>query len=99
MSYKHLSVEECKVLLKNPETHVLDIRDAQSYAAGHIEGAIAAKDFKAFMTNANKDAPLVVCCYHGNTSQGAAEQLVKQGFTNVYSLDGGYEAWENADNG
>jgi rhodanese-related sulfurtransferase len=39
------------------------------------------------------DAPLIVSCYHGNSSQGAAAYLVGQGFSEVYSLDGGFELW------
>jgi thiosulfate sulfurtransferase len=35
-----------------------------------------------------------VVCYHGNSSQGAAAYLVSQGFSEVYSLDGGIEAWQ-----
>ena len=35
----------------------------------------------------------IVTCYHGNSSQSAAAYLVSQGFTDVYSLDGGFELW------
>jgi thiosulfate sulfurtransferase len=35
-----------------------------------------------------------VCCYHGNSSQGAAQYFAEQGFTQAYSLDGGYEMWK-----
>jgi thiosulfate sulfurtransferase len=34
-----------------------------------------------------------VVCYHGNSSQSAAAYLVSQGFSEVYSLDGGFELW------
>jgi thiosulfate sulfurtransferase len=37
--------------------------------------------------------PLIVSCYHGNSSQSAAAYLCSQGFTEVYSLDGGFEVW------
>ena len=47
-----------------------------------------------FVSNTKKDKSLIVYCYHGNSSQSAAEFLVKSGFNDVYSLDGGYEAWE-----
>ena len=39
------------------------------------------------------DAPLIVACYHGNSSQSAAAYLAHQGFSEVYSLDGGFELW------
>jgi thiosulfate sulfurtransferase len=36
----------------------------------------------------------VVCCYHGISSQQAAQFLVSQDFTDVYSLDGGFTQWQ-----
>ena len=32
-------------------------------------------------------------CHHGVRSRAAAEQLLREGFTNVYNLEGGIEAW------
>lgn len=40
--------------------------------------------------------PLMVMCYHGNSSRGAAQYLLHQGFDEVYSVDGGFEAWLRA---
>jgi thiosulfate sulfurtransferase len=75
--------------------HIVDIRDPQSFAAGHITGAIPLDNntAAAFIANTPKDDNVVVCCYHGNSSQGAAQFLAEQGFTKVYSLDGGFEMW------
>ena len=74
---------------------VVDIRDPQSYAAGHISGSrhLDNHSLHDFITRADLDAPLIVACYHGNSSQGAAAYLVGQGFSQVYSLDGGFELW------
>jgi thiosulfate sulfurtransferase len=47
----------------------------------------------AFITQADLDVPLIVACYHGNSSQSAAAYLAEQGFSDVYSLDGGFELW------
>ncbi|EGH30312.1 thiosulfate sulfurtransferase, partial [Pseudomonas syringae pv. japonica str. M301072] len=44
-----------------------------------------------FIREADLDKPLVVVCYHGNSSQSAAAYLVGQGFSDVYSVDGGFE--------
>ena len=40
-----------------------------------------------------KDTMLVLHCHHGGRSQRAAEQLVKSGFSKVYNLTGGIDAW------
>ena len=74
---------------------VVDIRDPQTYAAGHITGSCHLDNHSVadFIRNADLDAPTVVVCYHGNSSQSAAAYLVSQGFSDVYSLDGGFELW------
>ena len=36
---------------------------------------------------------IIVYCYHGNSSQDVANFLTSHGFTDVYSLKGGYEEW------
>ena len=74
---------------------VVDIRDPQSFAMGHISGSqhLDNHSLHAFITAADLDAPTVVVCYHGNSSQGAAAYLVSQGFSDVYSMDGGFELW------
>ncbi len=74
---------------------VVDIRDPQSYALSHIAGAYHLDNHSLadFMAQADFEQPLIVACYHGNSSQGAAAYLAEQGFAEVYSLDGGFELW------
>jgi rhodanese-related sulfurtransferase len=40
-----------------------------------------------------RDRAIVVYCHHGPRSQRAAEELVQQGFRDVYNLTGGIHAW------
>ena len=95
MSFKHIDADAFKQLIASQETTLLDIRDADSFAAGHIENAIpvADIDMDTFVQEQAKEKPLVICCYHGNSSQSAAEFFDGKGFTEVYSLDGGFEGW------
>ncbi|MGE8463915.1 MAG: thiosulfate sulfurtransferase GlpE [Pseudomonas capeferrum] len=74
---------------------VVDIRDPQAFAAGHINGATHLDNHSVadFIRNADLDAPTLVVCYHGNSSQSAAAYLASQGFSEVYSVDGGFELW------
>ncbi len=45
---------------------------------------------------ADKAAKIVLYCRSGRMSQIAAEDLVSQGFTNVWNLKGGMIDWEKA---
>jgi monothiol glutaredoxin len=40
-----------------------------------------------------KDTPIVFHCHHGGRSRQAAEQMLGRGFTNVFNLEGGIDAW------
>jgi monothiol glutaredoxin len=40
-----------------------------------------------------KDTALAFICHHGISSRSAAERFIAHGFTNVYSVDGGMDAW------
>jgi thiosulfate/3-mercaptopyruvate sulfurtransferase len=96
-SYNRIGHPQADALLQRSGVQVLDVRDAESYLRGHIEGAqnISTRNLGDFIGITNKDAPVLVYCYHGNSSQEYAKILVQFGFSDVSSLDGGYEAWRN----
>jgi len=76
---------------------LVDVRDPQTYASSHIPDAqhLDNHSIADFIRNADLDKPVVVVCYHGNSSQSAAAYLVSQGFSDVYSMDGGFELWRS----
>ncbi|ELR64057.1 Thiosulfate sulfurtransferase GlpE [Photobacterium marinum] len=95
--FEHISVEQAYLLLQQEDLKavLVDIRDPQSYAQSHAESAfhLTNDTIVQFMELVDFEQPVVVMCYHGISSQGAAQYLVNQGFDTVYSLDGGFEAW------
>jgi len=96
-AFQRLSAQQAQLLFQNPNTQLIDIRDAASFAQGHIEGAqrIDNENVSNFLEAADKSASLVVCCYHGISSQNAAQFFAEQGFCEVFSLDGGFEGWRS----
>ena len=83
-------------LRDNPESVlIVDIRDSVSYSQGHIQGAVHVDNANIanYLESNDFKKPLVVCCYHGNSSKGAADYFFEQGFEETYSLDGGFEEW------
>lgn len=94
-TFQRISVSDAKQKMDSQSCQLVDIRDEQSFHMGHIQGAqhLDNTGVQAFLESADPDAPLIICCYHGNSSQQAAQFFVEKDFTDVYSLDGGYEAW------
>jgi len=95
--FEHISVEQAYILLQQPgsEAVLVDIRDPQSFALSHPEQAfhLTNDTMVEFMDRVDFEQPVIVMCYHGVSSQGAAQYLINQGYETVYSLDGGFEGW------
>ena len=92
--FKRIPPEQAQALREQGAV-VVDVRDPQAFAANHISGSkhLDNHSLHDFIANADLDAPLIVACYRVNSSQSAAAYLVGQGFSEVYSLDGGFELW------
>ena len=94
-SFTRISANDAKNLIEQGKSQIIDIRDVMSFQSGHMTAAthIDNQSIEPFMDQSDKKSPLIVCCYHGNSSQNAAHYFSEQGFEDVYSLDGGYEEW------
>jgi thiosulfate sulfurtransferase len=95
--FKHINIQQLSDLMdSDTPVHIVDIRDPQSFSMGHITNAtlLDNSNIQTFIANTEKEENVIVCCYHGNSSQGAAQFLAEQGFYNTYSLDGGFEMWK-----
>ena len=94
-AFAHISPQNAKDLFDNNAATFIDIRDPLSRSTAHIPASVHLDNTNAttFLHNANKAQPLVIYCYHGNSSQSAATFLVQNGFTTVYSMDGGFDLW------
>ena len=93
--FERISIAEAARLIDEEAAIVADIRDPATFSQGHIKGAVRLDNLNLaeFLATADKSKPLVVCCYHGNSSQGAADVLNQQGFERSYSMDGGMSEW------
>ena len=96
-TFTRISVQKAHEIMETGNrVTIVDIRDANSFAQGHIAKAQTVNDenIGAFLQKTDKDAPLICYCYHGISSQGAASFFANQGFSQVYSIDGGWEEWK-----
>ena len=98
MQVPEIDVEAATELLRTGEALFLDVRDPGSFGESHVPGACQVDDrtLGAFLASADKARKVVVYCYHGHMSLGGAAYLLEQGFEDVCSLAGGFEAWELA---
>jgi rhodanese-related sulfurtransferase len=85
-----------EILQKDPKARLIDTREESEFAAGHVAGAewigkgVIERDIESL--HPDKGEPLYLYCGGGFRSVLAAENLQKMGYTNVYSVDGGWRA-------
>jgi len=75
--------------------HLIDVRTAPEFNSESID----AKCHNIPLNNISKltlpkESEIILVCASGNRSSRARDTLVEQGFTNVYSLDGGIADWK-----
>ena len=95
MDIPQIQIHEAKKKFDLKQCLFVDIRDPGSYGAAHIPGALHLHDgnVQEFVQTTDKNADVVVYCYHGNSSLGATAYFIESGFKNVASMSGGFEAW------
>lgn len=79
---------------------LVDVREESEFAAGHLPNAIhigkgvIERDIETKVPD--PATPLVLYCGGGFRSALAADALLKMGYTNVISMDGGWTGWTKA---
>ena len=98
---RETNVQEVKKRLDAGEAFVLiDVREDNEWAKGHLPGAVHISKgvIERDIENAvpAKTTPLVLYCGGGFRSALAADNLQKMGYTDVISMDGGWRGWTEA---
>jgi rhodanese-related sulfurtransferase len=87
-------------LINHKNAVVLDVRESSEYDAGHVLNSklVPLGKLKERMGELEKykNQPIVVVCRSGNRSGTACFLLGKQGFSQVYNLAGGVQAWQKS---
>jgi rhodanese-related sulfurtransferase len=85
------------VRLMNQGALVIDLRSRERYDAGHIVDArnvpVAELESQADALKKWRDKSVITYCDSGADGAGAARSLTKLGFTKVFNLQGGLNAW------
>jgi rhodanese-related sulfurtransferase len=74
---------------------VLDVREPWEVATASLAGAVAIpmREIPARSNELDDEAPIVCMCHHGARSANVGMFLESRGFTNVFNLQGGIDAW------
>lgn len=89
--------EFCERLQQGERFIVIDTREDNEWAKGHLPGAhhlskgVIERDIETAIPQ--KDAPIVLYCGGGFRSALTADNLQRMGYTNVVSMDGGWRGW------
>lgn len=94
-SVQQMSVGQLKAAIDAGESfELLDVRTPEERAIASIPGAMLLNEEEAARIQAlPKNTKLILHCHHGGRSQQAGEQFVSLGFSQVFNVVGGIDAW------
>jgi rhodanese-related sulfurtransferase len=97
-----LTVADFEKEINKDSVQLLDVRTPGEYANGHLKNTLLAnwndaKEFDRRIAFVDKNKPVYVYCLSGGRSAAAAEKMRKEGYLQVYELDGGINAWKAAE--
>lgn len=89
-----ISFGELKKMQEKGNVVLADVREAKSFQAGHVPGAISVPytEEQSFLDRFKKNDVIVLCCDRGNLSMRATMRMRRAGYP-AYSLAGGYEGY------
>ena len=92
---RQLSAPELKALLDGgTPVVIMDVRTDQERRIGRIDGSrLLDQEGYDYLMGLDRNTTVVFQCHHGIRSQAAAEHCLREGFQDLYNLDGGIDAW------
>jgi len=89
-----------RLMNNHSDTLIIDVRTAADFKNGHIKGAknmpLNELSKSIEKLSADKNKPILIYCNSGTTVTRAIKLLKKDGFEKVNNLDGGINAWKEA---
>ncbi len=101
MAIKSIEVTDYPNEYDNGEYTLVDVREDDEYAAGHLPGTIniPLSELESRHDEIPTDKPVLLVCKTGGRSLMAAQLLATTGqYGELVNLDGGTEGWADAGN-
>lgn len=95
IQFQRISCEEARSLLCEKHVLIIDVRDEDDRIEKPFPQAVPVDKyaFNDFVATTDKNTPILVCCLRGRRSRVISRRLIDKGFKEIYSLEGGIEAW------
>jgi rhodanese-related sulfurtransferase len=96
-SYRDVSVSELQAMLEDKDFVFVNVHIPFEGDIPNTDLSIPYNEIEAHLDElpAEKNAKIVLYCRSDRMSNIAAEKLVSLGYTNIWNLEGGFNAWEN----
>ena len=98
-SYENVDVVALKNNLEE-DIIILDVRTPGETNQGYVEGAVIIDFYEDYfleeVKKLDKEKPIYVYCKVGGRSAQASKMLIENGFKSVFNVDGGFDAWKDA---
>lgn len=96
-----IAVDEFEKGITKADIQLLDVRTAEEYNSGHLQNALQANcnnetEFQGRVKSLDKTKPIYIYCLSGGRSTNAMQWLYSNGFSVVYNMKGGINAWKQA---
>ena len=97
-----IEIDEFKKKMASKKYVLVDVRTAEEFTDGHIEGALNIDYFSATfsdeISNIGLEKPVLVYCRSGNRSSKSMKIMYDLGFKEVYHLIDGIKVWKAKNN-
>jgi len=90
-----------KKVARKEDFMLIDVREDREWESGHLPNAkhigkgVIERDIERLIPD--RQVEIILYCGGGYRSALATESLQKMGYTNVWSMDGGFKAWSTAE--
>ena len=95
-TFRALSVRElADRIAQGKVTRTIDVREPYEWSIAHLDGAELKplSEIRSWWRELDPSEEIVFYCHHGVRSANVCRALAAEGFTNLYSLEGGINAW------